>query len=108
MKFRPHRHKTDFPVSIRTPAGTIKATMRNVNTGGALILTRTGVEPGAWIEIVVRGQKLQGRVKWSNDMGFGFTFDRPLSNMMLDWIRHSKRAGDYRMRFSSVGLREMS
>jgi hypothetical protein len=63
MQYRPHRYRTEFPTTMRTPFGSAKAVINDVNKTGVLMATSAPLARGQKIEISFLNNKVSGVVQ---------------------------------------------
>lgn len=105
--FRRHRYPTAFQLVVETAAGRCKATVIDINQGGARLSGIAGVKPGDRLTLVVLNTRLTGCVRWAGSERAGIAFTTPPSPALVDILRQGIRHSPTTNRFSSTGLREM-
>jgi len=77
------RHKTFWPTSLRSPAGTRRAHVLNISRTGAKVHADIPAAAGEKIEIAIGALWRRGVVRWTSGSTFGIAFDEPLSDDVL-------------------------
>ena len=106
MQYRPHRYRTEFPTTMKTPFGSAKAVINDVNETGALMETTAPLVRGHNIEITFLNNQITGIVQWAADGRCGVTFRPFLTIAQVDSLRY-KQSGHRGMRHSSASYAEM-
>lgn len=106
MQYRPHRYRTEFPTTMRTPFGPAKAVINDVNETGALMETNAHILRGQKIEISFLNNEVSGIVQWVARGRCGITFHPFLTVKQVDALRY-KQSGHRGMLHSSTGYDEM-
>ncbi|MFT4743540.1 MAG: hypothetical protein ACI91Z_001515 [Yoonia sp.] len=106
MQYRPHRYRTEFPTTVRTPFGPAKAVINDVNETGALMETSVSLLRGHKIEILFLNNRVSGIVQWSAGGRCGVTFRPHLTTTQVDSLRY-KQSGHRGIRHNSTGYTEM-
>ena len=106
MQYRPHRYRTEFPTTMRTPFGSAKAVINDVNETGALMATSAPLARRQKIEISFLNNKVSGVVQWAAGGRCGVTFRPCLTIAQVDSLRY-KQSGHRGMRHNSTGHAEM-
>ena len=108
MQYRPHRYQTDFPVSIRTPAGPQKGTIADVNSQGARIRGLQDVQQGDKLQIDILSHHANAVVRWTAAGQIGVIFRPHLTEQQVDTLRYRRDLRHGAGRGSvGFGLREM-
>lgn len=106
QQFRRHRYPTAFPLVVRTPLGEFKATVIDVNQGGARLEGLSGVKRGDRVTLQVLHERVAGIVCWTTAHRTGIVFTIPARTGLVDTLRQGSRQS-VSGRFSSGRLREM-
>ncbi|MCA1777054.1 MAG: PilZ domain-containing protein [Loktanella sp.] len=100
--FRPFRYPAATPVSLRTPRGTVKATVIDVNDGGMRLSGRADVQPGETVKISILGIPVTGIVRWVGKDRYGVLFRPKISTRQVDALRQGvKTSQSKHARFQS-------
>ncbi|MCO4846662.1 MAG: hypothetical protein KC448_01655 [Yoonia sp.] len=106
MQYRPHRYRTEFPTTMKTPFGPSEAVINDVNETGALMKTSAPLARGHKIEFTFLNNKVTGIVQWAADGRCGVTFRPHLTITQVDSLRY-KQSGHRSMRHRSTSYVEM-
>ena len=106
QQFRRHRYPTAFPLTVTTPLGRQKATLIDVNQGGARLEGVENVMRGDRITLLVLNEQVPATIRWVAAHRIGVAFLMPARTALVDLLRQGIR-GTVAGRFNSGTLREM-
>ena len=93
MKFRTRRRPTDFEIKLIAESGEYYVLLRDVSDTGIKVSGIGGyVYPDADIEIVIRRQRVPGRIKWVDRDVAGIELTSPLASEIAELVLRSNRA----------------
>ncbi|HEX2941079.1 MAG TPA: PilZ domain-containing protein, partial [Rhodopila sp.] len=78
MKPREERVRTVLPARMRSASGWSDACILNVSTGGMLIYSKSGVQPGSHVELRRGGHLVIAHVVWRQNSRIGIRSQAPL------------------------------
>lgn len=108
MKFRPHRYRTEFPVIFTTSAGTVKATINDVNDTGASLTADGPLQRGEKISMQFLNHQVEAIVQWSVRGKCGIAFHPMLTVAQVNVLRQRSGSQSTNGRHSSTGYAEMT
>lgn len=91
--FRPHRYPTETPVSVKTPAGKMKAKVVDINDGGMRLSLPQDIAVGERISIDILGYPVKGVVRWAGRGFAGVVFRPKISTRHVDALRQGVNTG---------------
>ena len=106
QQFRRHRYPTAFPLTVTTPLGRQKATLIDVNQGGARLEGVENVMRGDRVTLMVLNEQVPATIRWVAAHRIGVAFLMPARPALVDLLRQGIRA-TAAGRFHSGALREM-
>ena len=106
QQFRRHRYPTAFPLTVATPLGRQKATLIDVNQGGARLEGVENVMRGDRIILTVLNEQVPATIRWVAAHRIGVAFVMPARPALVDLMRQGIRPTST-ARFHSGTLREM-
>ena len=106
QQFRRHRYPTAFPLIVTTPLGRQKATLIDVNQGGARLEGVENVMRGDRITLTVLNEQVHATIRWVGAHRIGVAFVMPARPALVDLLRQGIRA-TAAARYNSGALREM-
>ncbi|MCO4842248.1 MAG: PilZ domain-containing protein [Yoonia sp.] len=106
MQYRPHRYRTEYPITLITPAGPVKAVIDDVNETGALVTIRGPVARGHKVSMSFLNNRVEAVVHWALRGKCGIAFRPHLTAAQVDALRY-KQGGHRSLRHTSVNYAEM-
>ena len=106
QQFRRHRYPTAFPLQVTTPLGRQKATLIDVNQGGARLEGLANVMRGDRVTLLVLNEQVPATIRWVAAHRVGVAFLMPARTALVDLMRQGIRS-TVAGRFNSMTLREM-
>ncbi|WP_394155219.1 PilZ domain-containing protein [Loktanella salsilacus] len=106
QQFRRHRYPTAFVLTVITPRGRQRATLIDVNQGGARLEGVENIMRGERITLEVLSEKVTGTVRWVTAHRIGIAFTMPARTALVDQLRQGVRSSAA-ARYNSMALREM-
>ncbi len=93
MEFRPRRYRTEFPITFKTPNGSVKAIINDVNDTGALVTSDALLQRGQKISMQFLNHRVDAIVRWSLRGKYGIVFRPMLTIAQVDVLR--QRSGSH-------------
>jgi hypothetical protein len=106
QKFRKQRYPTAFVLTVTTPRDRQRATLIDVNQGGARLEGVENVVSGERVALEVMSERVTGTVRWVTAHRIGVAFTMPARPALVDLLRQGVRSSPA-ARFNSMALREM-
>jgi hypothetical protein len=104
MQYRPHRYQTEFPIKLRSPAGSQKGKVIDVNNTGARIEGLHNLRRGDKVQFSILYHNAEAVVQWISHGFVGVTFRPQITDDQVDTLRYRR---DGRVRLSAGSLVEM-
>ena len=87
MKYRSHRHLTQYPVNVHTPNGPQRCEVRDVNHSGARLIGLSNLNRGEKIQLDILSHRVEAIVLWARTDQVGVVFRPHLPDRQLDTLR---------------------
>ncbi len=107
MQYRPHRYNTQYPVEIRSTAGSQKGQVVDVHNQGARVQGVTDLRRGDKVQMSFLNHCVEGVVLWSTGGRFGMTFRPAISDDQVDTLRYRTDGRPGRRTTVGFGFAEM-